>query len=82
MLAGLLDDTLAEFNDFTTLHSVLTNARWAGAPSQEEMLKEYFRERMCYGVRRLVHSEEALTAVLIEIVEEMRGVAKRRNECG
>jgi hypothetical protein len=61
----------AEFNDFTTLRGILTNARWAGAQTEAEMLKEYFRKRMCYGVRRLVHSEDALAAVLIEIVAEM-----------
>jgi hypothetical protein len=68
---------LAEFEDFTTLQFILANARWAGAPTEEEMLKEYFRERMRYGVRRLVHNEDALTAVLIEIVEEMEGSEKR-----
>jgi hypothetical protein len=31
---------------------------------------------MRYGVRRLVHSEEALSAVLIEIVEEMEASEK------
>jgi hypothetical protein len=71
---------LAGFEDFTTLHSTLINARWAGAPSQEELRGEYFRGRMRYGVRRLVDSEDALSAVLIEIVEEME--SERRHERG
>jgi hypothetical protein len=68
---------LAEFEDFTTLRSILLNAQWAGAPSQKEMRQEYFRGRMRSCVRRLVHSEEALSAVLIEIVEELEGSEKR-----
>jgi hypothetical protein len=66
---------LAEFEDFSALRFILGNACWAGAPSQEELRGEYFRGRMRYGVRRLVDSEDALSAVLIEIVEEMESEA-------
>ena len=66
---------LAEFWDFITLTSVIQNARWAGAPSQEEMAREYFcqqmREAVRRPVRRLPHSEDALSEVLIEIAQEM-----------
>jgi hypothetical protein len=61
---------LASFDDFATLQFILGNARWAGAPSREEIRKAYYRERMCDGVRGLPHSEDVLAKVLIEIVED------------
>ncbi|SRR5260221_7287418 len=60
----------AELEEFWRLHFLLTNARWAGAPSEEQLLKEYFRNRLWDAVRRLPHSAELLAEVLIEIVEE------------
>jgi hypothetical protein len=62
---------LAEFAESTTLQAIIGNARWAGAPSQEELQREYFRGRMWEAVRRLPHSEDVLAAVLAEIIEEM-----------
>jgi hypothetical protein len=64
----------AAFCDFTVLQSVLINARWAGAPSQAEMAREYYRQRMWDGIRRLGHSEDLLAEVLCEIIEEMEEV--------
>jgi hypothetical protein len=46
---------LASFEDFTTLQSVLINARWAGAPSQAELQREYYREQLRAAVRWLPH---------------------------
>jgi hypothetical protein len=64
---------LASFNDFTTLQFILANARWAGAPSQEQMQREYLQERMWAAVRRLPHSEDLLVQTLCEIIEEVEG---------
>jgi hypothetical protein len=47
----------------------LKNARWAGAPSQEEAFGEYLRARMSEAVRRLPISADMLALVLVEIVE-------------
>jgi hypothetical protein len=60
----------AEFRDFITLTSIIQNARWAGAPSQEEMAREYFRQKMRDAVEQLGSSEDALSKVLIELAEE------------
>ena len=60
----------AEFDSFYTLECILGAAPWAGAPSQKEMQKEYFKERMWDGLRRLPHSDDLLGEVLIEIVED------------
>jgi hypothetical protein len=64
---------LAEFEDFTTLRSVLVNARWAGAPSQAELQREYYTRQLRAALKRLPESEERLFEVLAEIVEEMEG---------
>jgi hypothetical protein len=64
---------LAEFEDFSALKFVLGNARWAGAPSQEQMQREYLQERMWAAVRRLPHSEDLLVQTLCEIIEEVEG---------
>jgi hypothetical protein len=61
----------AEFAEFWTLRSILENSRWAGALSEEEMQRKYFRERMWEAVRRLPVTEEALSEVLVEIAEEV-----------
>jgi hypothetical protein len=61
---------VAEFHDFSMLQFILGTARWAGAPSQEEMAREYFRQRMWDGIRRLPHSADLLGEVLAEILEE------------
>jgi hypothetical protein len=60
----------AEFTCFYVFESILGASRWAGAPSQEQMQKDYFRDRMWDGMRRLPHSEDVLGEVLIEIVED------------
>lgn len=57
--------------EFYTLDFVLANARWAGAPSQEEARAEYLRNRMWAAVRRLGHSEELLVEVLVEIISDL-----------
>jgi hypothetical protein len=68
---------LAEFEDFTTLQFILTNARWAGAPTQKQMLKKYLRERMRAAVRRLPHSEDVLAEVLEKSSRKWRAVNER-----
>ena len=64
----------ADGSDFIILTSILQQA-WAGAPSQEELRAEYYRQRMWDGVRRLGHSEDLLGEVLVEILEEIEEVA-------
>ena len=64
---------LAEFEDFIVLRSILGNSRWAGGPSQEEMWKEYFQDRLWSAVKRLPHSEDLLVQTLCEIIEEVEG---------
>jgi hypothetical protein len=66
---------LAEFNDCTALRFILANARWAGGSSQAELRKEYFRERLLDGIRRLPHTADLLVEVLVEIIEELEGEA-------
>ena len=58
---------LAEFEDFSTLRFVLENSRWAGALSEEEMRKQYLRDRLSRGIQRLPHSEDVLAEVLIDL---------------
>jgi hypothetical protein len=53
---------------------IVENARWAGAPSQAEMARRYFRQQMSEAVGELASSEDALARVLVEIVEEMEEV--------
>jgi hypothetical protein len=60
-----------EDTDFSMLYLILANARWAGAPSQEQVKEEYLRLQMWEAVRRLPSSEELLVEVLIEIIAEM-----------
>jgi hypothetical protein len=55
--------------DFSTLDFILKNARWAGAPSQEQALREYLRDRMWEAVRRLSVTADYLIEVLVEIIE-------------
>jgi hypothetical protein len=40
--------------EFYKLRFILLNSRWAGAPSQEEALREYLRQRMWDAVRAVV----------------------------
>jgi hypothetical protein len=63
--------TEAEFAEFYTLQSILGMARWAGAPSEDEMRAKYYEERMWEAMRRLPHSEDPLAAVLVEILGEL-----------
>jgi len=60
---------MAAFEEFSTLQFILVNARWAGAPTQEQALREYLRDRMWDAVRRLSSSADVLGEVLIEIIE-------------
>jgi hypothetical protein len=61
----------AEFCAFYTLLSILKSARWAGAPSQETLRKEYLQARMAEAVARLAISEDVLSLLEIaEITEE------------
>jgi len=59
---------MAEFEEFSTLQFILENSRWAGAPSQEELRGDYFRERMWEAVERLPISADVLGEMLIEIL--------------
>jgi hypothetical protein len=61
---------IAEFEDFLTLRFILENSRWAGAASQQELQKEYFRQQLSAGIRRLPQSEDALFLALAEIYAE------------
>jgi hypothetical protein len=61
----------AEAVMFLVLGGILHNARWAGAPSQEELRKEYYRERMWDGVRKLPEDEGSLARILSEIMEDL-----------
>jgi hypothetical protein len=73
---------VAEFWSFVVLGSILDSSRWAGAPSQAEMLAQYLRQRMVAAMKRLSESEELLGEVLIEIaeiVQEEREMASRAN---
>lgn len=65
----------AECVSLFTLQFILGNARWAGAPSQAAMEREYFHQRMWEAVRRLPHSEDVLVEVLSEIAEQIAGEA-------
>jgi hypothetical protein len=65
---------LAEFEDFTTLRSVFQNSRWAGAPSQEEVRREYYAQRLRAATGRLPRSEDLLVEVLAEIIEDLEEV--------
>jgi hypothetical protein len=58
-----------EDTDFLMLHLIVANARWAGAPSQEQVLEEYLRLRMQEAVRRLAVTADVLGEVLIEMIE-------------
>jgi hypothetical protein len=60
---------LAELEEFWTLHFILENARWAGAPSQKQVKEEYLRLQMWEAVRRLWISADVLFEVLVEIIE-------------
>jgi hypothetical protein len=60
---------MAAFWEFSTLHFIIINSRWAGAPTHEQALKEYLRERMWEAVRRLSVTAEVLGEVLVEILE-------------
>jgi hypothetical protein len=73
---------MADFEEFTTLQFILGNARWAGAPSEAEATREYFRARMWDGVRRLGHSADLLGEVLVEIIEEMEDVGRASQSKG
>ena len=72
---------MADFTEFAQLQFVLRNARWAGAPSQEQIRKEYFRERLWSGIRRLPHSEDVLAEVLAEIAAETEGSSVAMSAC-
>ena len=61
----------AEFQDFVTLRSILENAMWAGAPTQEQLRMKYYIQQLQAACRQLAHSEEPLSRVLIEIVEDI-----------
>jgi hypothetical protein len=61
---------MAEFESFQTLRQMLSINRWTGGKSQKQLQKEYFKERLWDGVRRLPHSDDLLGEVLIEIVED------------
>jgi hypothetical protein len=52
---------MAAFEEFSTLQFILVNARWAGAPTQEQALREYLRDRMWDAVRRLSSSADVLS---------------------
>jgi hypothetical protein len=60
---------MAAFLEFLTLRSILMNARWAGAPSQEVARKKYLQMRMSKGVKRLSISSDVSSEVLVEIAE-------------
>ena len=60
---------MAAFWEFLMLRSILMSARWAGAPSQEVLRKEYLQMRMSKGVKRLSISSDVLSEVLVEIAE-------------
>jgi hypothetical protein len=44
-------------------------------PNEKEASREYLRQRMRGGMRRLEHDETALAAVLIELAEELEAYA-------
>jgi predicted nucleic acid-binding Zn ribbon protein len=60
---------VADFEEFCALRFILLISRWAGAPSQEEALRDYLRQRMWEAVRRLPNSADILSEVLVEIAE-------------
>jgi hypothetical protein len=62
---------MTEFIDFTTLGYILGRARWAGAPSQEEMNRECYRVQLRAAIKRLPHGEDLLFAALCEIIEDL-----------
>ena len=49
---------MAAFEEFSTFHFIMINSRWAGAPTQEQALKEYLLQRMQEAVRRLSKSAD------------------------
>jgi hypothetical protein len=61
---------IAEFEDFETLRLMLSINRWTGGKSQKQLQKEYFKERLWDGVRRLPHSDDVLAEVLVEIIQD------------
>ena len=68
---------MAAFEEFSTLQFILVNARWAEAPTQEQALKEYLRDRMWEAVRRLSVTADYLIEVLIEIIEIQEDALRR-----
>jgi hypothetical protein len=65
---------MAAFEEFSTLHFIIINSCWAGAPTQEQALKEqalkeYLRRRMQEAVRSLSVTADVLGEVLIEIMK-------------
>ena len=57
------------------VRGIMRTARWAGAPSQEELRREYYRQQMSEAVDELGRSEDELFRVLCEIAKEMEEVA-------
>ena len=49
---------VAAFEEFSAFHFIIINSRWAGAPTQEQALKEHLRQRMQNGVWRLSKSAD------------------------
>jgi hypothetical protein len=52
---------------------IVHNARWAGAPSQEELRREYYQWQMRDAVKQLEHSVDLLSTLLVEILEDLEG---------
>jgi hypothetical protein len=62
---------IAEYEDFIRLRFILKIARWAGAPSQQEMQKKYYRQQLREAIEQLPQSADPLYAILCKIIEDL-----------
>jgi hypothetical protein len=53
------------------LMGVLFHARWAGAPSQEELTMAYYTQELRDAVQQLPEDEGGLPRILSEIIEDL-----------
>jgi hypothetical protein len=61
---------MAEFAEFSVLGFILNNFG-PGAPSQEELREEYYRQQLQEAIMRLPTNEDRLFGILGEIIEDL-----------
>ena len=70
----------AEFWSYTIVTSIIGNARWAGAPSQEEMARRYYTQELREAVQVLAQDEGPLLKILREIMQDVEDIESGDDE--